>query len=145
MKRLLISVLVAITGCDKDSGPAETNAATDGDGTDSSTPTGTSETTASSGSTGEIVPWEPGPHCPRVPFYRCSQPPDPEWVYVDEQGCLAKPCSPHLVPTGCDEGEERVMNDVCTSLIGGCEDVDGTCMCANDPTCVDYGCRVIAR
>ena len=34
------------------------------------------------------------------------------------------------------------MLEVCTGLTG-CEEVGGACMCQTDPTCSDYGCRIV--
>ncbi|MEM6291259.1 MAG: hypothetical protein AAGA54_08335 [Myxococcota bacterium] len=135
---LLLPLVVVAAACDKDSSGTETRTAAEAEA-DTESSGG-----ASSSSTGEVVPWEPGPHCPRVPFYRCSQPPDPQWVLVDEKGCLPKPCSPDFMQTGCAEGEACVLSELCTPHVAGCYEEGGECICGTDPTCSDYECRVIA-
>lgn len=148
-----MSIIVIQSGCDDSGGPESTGTeATDGEGTGGATESATdAESTdggdtgeaTSSGTTGAPPPWTPGPDCPQVPYYTCSEPPNPQWNLFDEQGCLPKPCSPGAEKTGCADGEECVMHDECMTLIAGCFEENGTCTCETDPTCIDFGCRVL--
>jgi|GEM_PF-2371417 len=119
---LVAALLFALTACDE---PSENPGTASNSETDDDT-----------------TPWSPGPGCPEVSWYQCSQAPEPDSTLLDADGCLPQPCSPDAEQTGCAEGEECVMLEVCTGLTG-CEEVDGACMCQTDPTCSDYGCRIV--
>ncbi len=138
-KFVFVSTTLAgvVAGCDGDSSDS---------GTESAMTTGElgGEASSSTTTTGP-TPWDPGPKCPQVSYYFCSQPPSVEWIVLDERGCLPKPCSPDAAQTGCAEDEECVAHAECQGLTVVCFEEGDTCTCDTDPTCVDYGCRVLPQ
>ncbi len=99
-----------------------------------------SSASSSSGDT-DVVPWSPPSGCPENTWYQCSTAPEYDWM-LDANGCLLSGCTPDAEDPGCPEGEECLPTDECMSLVAGCADVDGACVCETDPTCFDYACQL---